>query len=106
MGETRVLRGATPTVICTFDQPGLDLTEANNVYVTFSSNLKSVTKSGDDLLVEPNSVAVYLSQRDTLGFQLDEVEVQVNWTYDDKKRSGSSIEVIAVDRNLLMKEVE
>ena len=101
-----VLRGTTPTVICTFDQPGLDLTEANNVYVTFSSNLKSVTKCGEDLVIEPNRVSVYLSQKDTLGFQLDEVEVQVNWTYDDMKRSGSSIEIIAVDRNLLMREVE
>ena len=101
-----VLRGATPTVTCVFDDPTLDLTDANNVYVTFSSNLKSVTKRGEDLIVEPNRVSVFLSQKDTLGFQLDSVEVQVNWTYDDKKRSGSSIETIAVDRNLLMREVE
>lgn len=101
-----VLRGTTPTVILRFEEPNLDLTEANNVYVTFSSNLKSVTKSGEDLVVEPNAISVYLSQKDTLGFQLDEVEVQANWTYDDKKRSGSNIAKISVDRNLLMKEVE
>lgn len=106
MGEVSVLRGTTPTVILTFDQPDLDLTDANNVYVTFSSNLKSITKSGDSLDVEPNRISVYLTQKDTLGFQLDEVEVQVNWTYDDHLRSGSSIETIAVDRNLLMREVE
>lgn len=101
-----VLRGTTPTVILRFAEPNLDLTEAKNVYVTFSSNLKSVTKSGEDLVVEPNAISVYLSQKDTLGFQLDEVEVQANWTYDGKKRSGSSIAKISVDRNLLMKEVE
>ena len=101
-----VLRGATPTIILQFDEPNLDLTEMNNVYVTFSSNLKSVTKSGEDLVVEPNRILVFLSQKDTLGFQLNDVEVQANWTYSDRQRAGSSIEHIAVDRNLLMREVE
>lgn len=101
-----ILRGTTPTVILLFNEPTLDLTNANNVYVTFSSNLKSVTKSGDSLTIEPNRISVYLSQKDTLGFDLDNVEIQANWTYSDHMRSGSTIEKIAVDRNLLMKEVE
>lgn len=101
-----ILRGSTPTVILQFNQPDLDFTDTNNVYVTFSSNLKSVTKTGDSLDIEPNRISVYLTQKDTLGFQLDEVEVQVNWTYDDHMRSGSKIKKIAVDRNLLMREVE
>lgn len=103
---SEILRGTTPTVVLLFNDPNVDLTLAKNVYVTFTSNLKSVTKSGADLVVEPNKVSVYLSQKDTLGFQLDSVDVQVNWTYGEGQRSGSTIETIAIKRNLLMKEVE
>ena len=106
MSSSSILRGATPTVILMFNEPTLDLTKTNNVYVTFSSNLKSVTKSGESIEVEPNRILVYLTQKDTLGFNLDEVEVQANWKYPNHLRAGSAIETIAVDRNLLMKEVD
>lgn len=101
-----IYKGTTPTVMLTFEDHGLDLTEAKNVYVTFTSNLKTVTKSGEDLIVLPNEIDVYLSQKDTLSFQLDEVEVQANWTYDGKLRHCSTIETIDTERNLLMREVE
>lgn len=101
-----IYRGTTPTVFLTFAQEDVDFTLTHNVYVTFSSNLKSVTKSGEDLDVAANVISVWLSQRDTLGFQLDEVEVQANWTYENGRRGCSNIKTIAIDRNLLMREVE
>lgn len=102
-----VSKGTTPTVILKFyNQPDLDLTQAKNVYVTFKSNIATITKSGDDLDITPNSISVYLKQADTLAFQLNEVEVQANWTYDGGFRACSTIENLHVDRNLLMKEVE
>lgn len=101
-----VSKGTTPTVICVFNEPDLDLTLANNVYVTFTSNLRTVTKSGEDLTVEPNRIIVSLSQADTLSFQIDDVEIQANWTYDGRRRACSTIEKIDVTRNLLMREVD
>lgn len=101
-----VPKGTTPTVICVFNKPDLDLTLANNVYVTFTSNLRTVTKSGEDLTVEPNRIIVRLSQADTLSFQIDDVEIQANWTYDGRQRACSTIEKIDVTRNLLMREVD
>lgn len=101
-----VPRGTTPTVICEFSEGTVDLTEAKNVYVTFSTNLRTITKQGDSLDITPTSVSVYLTQADTLGFQLDEVEVEVNWTYPGGRRAKSTIEKLEVDRTLLMKEVE
>lgn len=101
-----IYRGTTPTVFLIFPQEDVDFTLVHNVYVTFSSNLKSVTKSGEDLDVAANTISVWLTQRDTLGFQLDEVEVQANWTYDSGRRGCSTIEKIEIDRNLLMREVE
>ena len=101
-----ISKGTTPTVICTFNQPDLDLTQANNVYVTFTSNLKVITKSGDDLFVEPNRVSVYLNQADTLSLQTKDVKIQVDWTYANGRRANSSIEDLEVKDNLLKREVE
>lgn len=101
-----VSKGTTPTIILQLNQENLDLTQANNVYVTFKSNLKTVTKCGDSLTVEPNQVSVYLSQKDTLGFNLEDVAVQVNWTYDEGRRACSTIAFIKIYPNLLAREVE
>lgn len=111
-----VSRGTTPTVILQFDEESVDLTTAKNVYVTFKSNLKTITKSGDDLDVEPHSISVHLTQADTLSFQLSSstiydynnegVEVQANWTYEGGYRACSTIALLDVGRNLLMSEVE
>ena len=101
-----VYKGTTPTVILTFPVNDVDFTLANNIYVTFKSNLKTVTKSGDDISITPNQIIVNLSQRDTLSFQLDEVEVQANWTYDLGQRHCSNIALLEVGRNLLMREVQ
>lgn len=101
-----ISKGTTPTVICTFNSQELDLTQANNVYVTFASNMKVFTKTGDDLIVEPNRVSVYLSQADTLGLQIEDAKIQVDWTYDNGRRGNSSIEKLIVKDNLLKREVE
>ena len=101
-----ISKGTTPTVICQFNDPDLDLTMANNVYVTFRSNLKVFTKTGDDLIVEPNRVSVFLSQADTLALQVEETKIQVDWTYDHGKRGNSTIEKLDVSDNLLKREVE
>ncbi len=101
-----VSKGTTPTVLLNFREGTVDFGLVNNVYVTFKSNLKTITKTGDDLDVQPHSILVTLNQADTLAFQVDEVEVQANWTYGNKRRGCSHIKKVDVLRNLLMREVE
>lgn len=101
-----VSKGTTPTFIFNFNENDVDFTLVNNVYVTFKSNLKTITKSGSDLTIYPHSIAVILEQAETLSFQVDEVEVQVNWTYENRRRGCSYIKDVGVLRNLLMKEVD
>lgn len=103
-----VPRGTTPTFTCTFKEDGLDLTTAHNVYVTFKSAnaLNSLTKSGSSLVVEPKSIAVYLSQKETLGFGVGDVEIQANWTTASGDRAASDIVTYTISKQLLPKVVE
>ena len=85
-----VARATTPTFTLTFDEQGLDLTQAENVYVTFSSGGKKVTKTGEDLIVTTNTISVFLSQADTLEWRDGEVLIQANWTSSDGQYRASS----------------
>lgn len=111
-------RGTTPTF--TFIAPdGLDMTEAQNVYVTFadSANNEYFTKSGDGLEIKTetvegetvSSVGVYLSQEETLRFTSGYFYVQINWTYPEggkTKRAASERISIKAKPNLLERVIE
>lgn len=101
-----VARGTTPTYILTFEEETLDLTTANNVYVTFRKGAKILTKTGSDIDVAPKQVEVYLSQKETLSFSGDSVDVQVNWTFAGGRRAASEVVTIPLSRQLLEKVVE
>ena len=100
-----VARATTPTFTLTFDEQGLDLTQAENVYVTFSSGGKKVTKTGEDLTVTENTISVYLSQEDTIGWRKGEVLIQANWTLSDGQYRASSDIVRCDVSNQLLDEV-
>ena len=52
----RTMQGTTPTFVLTLPDT-VDLTEAQNVYVTFSQGSQnSITKSGDALVVSAHEV--------------------------------------------------
>lgn len=102
-----VPRGTTPTFTLTFPQDSaVNLTEAVNVYVTFSCNRTTITKTGEDLEVAQKSVSVFLSQTETLAFSDGAVDIQVNWTTLDGKRMASDVVTYTFNRQLLLKEVE
>lgn len=98
-------RGTTPTY--SFIMPeGVDLTLAQNVYVTFANVKDRVifTKTGADLEVTASQVDVYLTQEETLSFPQGDVRVQLNWTYDQggrTKRACSQKMTISTERNLI-----
>lgn len=107
-------RGTTPTFELTLES--VDLTEAYNVYVSFSpggavGRLNPVlTKTGDDLTVayedDTSTVSVYLSQEETLSFGTGKVNIQLNWTYPDGSRAASEIATFSLLTNLLNEVVE
>lgn len=99
-------RGTTPTFRHTFTEETLDLTTANNVYVTYKQGAKSLTKTGDDIEVEPKAVTVYLTQKETLTFKEGTLESQVNWTGANGRRAASKVKGIELEKQLLDKVVE
>lgn len=96
----------TPTFTLTFEDEGLDLTDAVNVYVTFSMAGLVITKTGEDLVIEPKSIDVYLSQRETAQFGVGSVEIQANWTSANGNRAASDIVRYTISKQLLRQVVE
>ena len=101
-----VARGTTPTYVCTFTEQSLDLTTANNVYVTFKKGAKILTKTGNDIEVGAKQVEIYLNQKETLAFSQGEVKVQVNWTLAEGRRACSEVATINLSEQLLEKVIE
>lgn len=100
-----VARGTTPTFLLTFSEEDLDLTQADNVYVTFRSGARSLTKTGEDLEVLPKQISVYLSQEDTLSLS-SAVRIQANWTFGGGHRAASEIVSYELSDQLLGKVIE
>ena len=103
-------RGTTPTY--TFTLPGtVDLTEADKVFVTFAKMNEEIiyTKENADLTIEAHSVAVYLTQEETLALPNGQIKVQLNWLYTQgniTKRACSNKMVINANKNLIDEEIE
>ena len=94
----------TPTITFTFP-PDVDMTQAEDVFVTFSDlkSLKIIEKTGESLTVTSNTVEVLLTQEDTQRFPVGTVKVQINWTYIDEgitKRACTDVMAIVVRENL------
>ena len=96
----------TPTFTLTFSQDGLDLTQAQNVYVTFRSGPSVITKSGNDLTVGEKTIGVFLNQTDTGKFRIGNIEIQANWTTNGGGRFASETVQYPITEQLLKKVVE
>ena len=95
-------KGITPTITLTLPET-VDLSYSNNVYVTFVSGRKKITKTGGDLVIDKNVIEVFLQQEETLSFTGGTVNIQVNWTYrdgDTVKRAASDIASVVFESNL------
>ena len=100
-----VTQFTTPTFTLVFTDDELDLTQAQNVYVTFRAPNACITKTGTDLTVSEKQISVFLDQYET-GQLSDNVEVQANWTLPSGMRAASVISSVYIDRNLLRRVVE
>lgn len=98
----------TPTFTLTLPED-IDLTSADHIYVTFTSNGKTLlTKQDEDLFVKKNLISVTLSQTETKGFP-HRVTMQVNWTYTDngkQKRACTNIKTLEFKTNLVEEELQ
>ena len=102
----RTMQGTTPTFILTLPDT-VDLTEAQNVYVTFSQGSQnSLTKSGNDIAVSAHQVDVYMTQKDTLRFRNGTVLIQMNWTFSGGERAATNVVSLDWDENLLQSVVK
>lgn len=101
-----VVRGTTPTFLLQFPQ-SVDLTNADNVYVTFD-NAKgyTLTKSGADIEVEPQTVSVFLTQDETFRLGVGNIQIQVNWTFGNGLRAATEIATYEMSKQLLMEVVK
>lgn len=107
-----MIRGTTPTYTFTIQSQTLDLTEAQNVYVTFeqtrSGKTTHIEKTGEDLVVEAKKVSVFLSQEESLKLhEQAAAEVQINWTYLDPldptivRRAATVVKTIPILKQLM-----
>ena len=90
-----------------------------NVYVTIDQNGTQVTKASRDSSdieitkhydsngnFDYSKVAVYLQQKDTLGFDVGKVRVQVRWVDFLGNASATDINSFKIDESLLDKVIE
>ena len=108
-----MIRGTTPTFTFTINSQTLDLTEAQNVYVTIRQGSNEITKTGEDLDVSATVVSVFLSQEESLDLkETVDAEVQINWTYLDPvdntriRRAATKTKSIKVTKQLLKRVIE
>ena len=88
-------QSTTPTITFTFPD-GIDMTQANKIFVTFADNQDNViiNKTGNDLTVTANTVKVTLAQEETTEIPMRGLQAQINWTYADEgitKRACTNI---------------
>lgn len=101
-----MIRGTTPDYILTVNA---DLT-GQTVYVTISQLRTRLTLTGDDLSIASDqsgsTIAIRLTQQQTLGLAVGRAEVQVKFIGSDGVVRATDIQSITVDRALLERVVE
>lgn len=103
-----MVRATTPTLTLTIKDTSVDLSLAQNVYVTLSQGDNfNVTKTGDDIEVDTRVVKCWLSQTESLQLAIGQaLSVQINWTYLDTdgvtvRRAATNVGSVSVSRQLL-----
>jgi hypothetical protein len=86
-----VPRYTTPVFTLTFSEMDLDLTQAEEVFVTFRQACKLMTVTGDDLTVGEQTIAVSFTQEETAEFCEGDVEIQANWVIAGKRAASEVV---------------
>lgn len=90
-------RGTTPVITFNTD---LDLSEVEELFVTFSQNGETIVeKNKEEVVIDDSKIIVSLSQKDTLKFSLDSndiVSVQIRTKFRNETAVASNILKIRV----------
>lgn len=107
-----MIRATTPTFALTIKSETLDLTEAENIYVSFAQGkCMYLEKTGDAIELDgQRTVMVWLSQEDSLSLnEREPLEIQVNWTYLDGnsnvRRAATKPKSVQVTKQLLKRVI-
>lgn len=100
-----VPRYTTPVFTLTFTEKDLDLTQAEEVFVTFRQACKLMTVTGEDLTVGEKTIAVSFTQEETAEFCEGDVEIQANWVIAGKRAASEKVTYQFTD-NLLKQVIE
>ena len=100
-----VPRYTTPVFTLTFKEKDLDLTQAENVFVTFRQACKLMTVTGEDLTVGEKTIAVSFTQEETAQFCEGDVEIQANWLIAGNRAASEKVTYQFTD-NLLKQVIE
>lgn len=95
-----MIQYTTPTFILTLPET-VDLSLVQNLYFTLTQGKTELQKAGDSLVVEGQTVSVFLSQEESGKFTNGKASLQLNWTYGNGARCCSTIVAVDVGRNLL-----
>lgn len=101
-----MIRGTTPTIHMNITNGGdLDLTEAEELYVTIRQGNIVITKR-DELEIVAQGVGFSFTQRESLRLKEGPADVQINWIYKDAadgktRRAATRIKQIEISRQLL-----
>ena len=91
-------RGTTPTNTFTVD---VDLRQATALYVTYKQNSRVILeKTLADATITETSVAVTLTQEDTLAFAQGSAQIQIRAKFVDGAAIASNIITASVDQIL------
>ena len=99
-------QGTTPTILLTL--VGAEDLDQATCYVTFRNPSvgKKITKSGSELVIDDNEIAVFLTQEETLQMLPGSCEVQVRWIDSSGNAMTTDIARIQVDPVLLKQIIE
>lgn len=96
-------QGTTPTLVLTVGEEQLD---GCTCYVTIRQSGKKLTKSGANLTVSGNEIAVTLTQRDTLLLVPGDCEIQVRWIDSNGNAMATDKATVEVTESLLKSVIE
>lgn len=99
-----MVQATTPTFVLTLPDT-VDLSQAANIYFTLKQGNVTVEKTTDDLVLDGQTISVYLEQSETLLIEAGRAQLQLNWTYANGARACSDIVSVPVSENLLKRVV-
>lgn len=101
-----MIRGTTPTFTLTISGD-VDLSLADNVYVSIRQGTVDIELTGDELEIEGNVISCWIPQQKSLKLiENAKAKIQVNWTYrdgqsGDVKRAATIVKEITVLEQLI-----